>query len=136
MKLVGRFLTLALFLCLLPSLHAADISGTWKGSFYLEGSTVPMTLNLKTADKVVTGTVEVPDAPPAEIHEGKIDGDSVTFWLNTDYEGQTYKVVYKGKISGDTIEFEFGTDDGSWDFTLSAKRDGAQPAAPANVTGS
>jgi hypothetical protein len=38
----------------------------------------------------------------------------VTFWVNTDYQGQTYKVVYKGKISAAQIAFTFGTDDGSW----------------------
>ena len=35
---------------------------------------------------------------PTEIHDGKADGDTVTFWVNTDYEGTTYKIVFKGKI--------------------------------------
>jgi len=136
MKHVVRFLCLAVFLCFLPSLHAADISGTWKGTFDFQGNSVPLVLTLKAADTSVTGTVEGLPNSPAEIHEGKIDGNAVTFWINTDYQGQTYKLVYKGKISGDTIDFDFGTDDGSWGTTVSMKREGAEPAAPSDVTGS
>jgi len=136
MKVVARFLGLALLLCILPSLRAADISGTWKGSFDFEGSSLPVTLNLKAADTSVTGTVEGLPTTPAEIHDGKIDGDSVTFWVNTDYQGQTYKLIYKGKIAGENIAFDFGTDDGSWGASMTVKRDAAMAAAPADVTGS
>ena len=64
----------------------------------------------------MTGTVEGLPTTPAEIHDGKIDGDIVTFWVNTEYQGQTYKLVYTGKVSaaGDAIAFTFGTEDLSW----------------------
>jgi hypothetical protein len=138
MKIIARIIGLAAILCFLPSLRAADVSGTWKGAFEFNGSSMPLTLNLKIADTAVTGTVEGLPTTPAEIHDGKIDGNAITFSVNTDYEGQTYKLVYKGKITGDTIDFDFGTDDGSWGATLTVKRDGAQapPPAPADVTGS
>jgi multimeric flavodoxin WrbA len=55
-----------------------------------------------------------------EIHEGKIDGDTVTFWLNTVYQGDTYKLVYKGKVAADQIAFSFGTEDGSWSAEVKA----------------
>jgi hypothetical protein len=97
---------------------------------------MPVTLNLKAADTAVTGTIEGLPTSPAEIHDGKIDGANLTFWVNTDYQGQTYKLLYKGKIDGDKIDFDFGTEDGSWGTTLTVKREGAQDAVPASVTGS
>ena len=75
---------------------------------------MPLTFHLTSAAGVVTGTVEGLPTTPAEIHEGKLDGDTVSFWLNTDYQGQTYKLVYKGKVTAGQIAFTFGTDDGSW----------------------
>jgi hypothetical protein len=135
MKVVGRILGFALFLCLMPALHAADLSGTWKGSFDFQGTSIPVSINLKAADTTVTGTIEGMPTSPVDIHDGKIDGGAITFWVNTDYEGQTYKLVYKGKIDGDSIDFEFGTEDGSWGTVLTVKREGAQAAATVDVSG-
>jgi hypothetical protein len=131
MKAIVRLMAVAAIFWLVPSLRAADLSGTWKGTFEFNGTSVPVTLNLKVADTAVTGTIEGLPTSPVDIHEGKIDGASITFWVNTDYEGQTYKIVYKGKISADSIDFDFGTEDGSWGTTMSAKRDSAAAAAPA-----
>ncbi|MGD0480378.1 MAG: hypothetical protein ABSA42_09420 [Terracidiphilus sp.] len=99
-----------------------DITGTWKGSFDFQGTSMPLTIHLTSSAGVVTGTVEGLQTAPAEIHEGKLDGDTVTFWLNTDYQGQTYKLVYKGKISAGQIAFTFGTDDGSWGADMTATK--------------
>ena len=120
----------------LPGARAADISGTWKGAFDFQGSTVPLTINLKidgtkvTGTVVVTGTVEGLPTTPLEIHEGAVNGDTVAFWVNTDYEGQTYKLVYKGKVAADQISFDFGTEEGSWSAALTVKRAGDTAAAP------
>jgi hypothetical protein len=123
----------------LPAARAADASGTWKGAFDFEGSSVPLTFHLTVASGVVTGSVEGLPTTPAEIHDGKVNADTVTFWVNTDYEGQTYKLVYTGKVSaaGDAIAFTFGTDDGSWSAQLTAAKSTdtatAAPVAPAPV---
>jgi uncharacterized membrane protein len=98
------------------------VSGIWNGSFDFQGTNIPLTFHLTSSAGIVTGTVEGLPTSPAEIHEGKLDGDTVTFWLNTDYEGQTYKLVYKGKVSAGQIEFSFGTDDGSWGTELTATK--------------
>jgi hypothetical protein len=99
-----------------------DVSGSWKGTFDFNGDTVPLVIKLKSAAGVVTGTIEGLQTSPAEIHEGKIDGDTVSFWVNSDYQGQTYKLVYKGKITADQIKFSFGTEDGSWGTELTATK--------------
>lgn len=132
---------LAALLALMPTAFAADTSGTWKGAFDFEGSSVPLVFHLTAANGAVTGSVEGLPTTPAEIHDGKVDGGTVTFWVNTDYQGQTYKLKYTGKLSaaGDEIAFTFGTDDGSWSAQLTAaKGTGAAPAiapAPLDVSG-
>lgn len=133
MKAVLGLMGLAAVLCVSPLAGANDLSGTWKGSFDFNGDSVPTALNLKVAGTDVTGTVDGLPSSPAEIHEGKVDGDNVTFWVNSDYQGTTYKLVFKGKSAGDHIDFSFGTEDGSWGTTLTVKKDapaaGPGPAA-------
>ncbi len=140
-----RIAGLMAFLAVSAFAYAADAGGTWKGAFDFNGSSVPLTFHLTVASGAVTGTVEGLPTTPAEIHDGKVDGPTITFWVNTEYQGQTYKIVYTGKISaaGDEIAFSFGTDDGSWGAQMTAAKStetspAAVPAAPApaDVTGS
>lgn len=136
MKALLRLTGLAAALHLLPAAYAADLNGTWKGAFEFQGNSMPTTLNLKTADTGVTGTVEGLPTSPAPIHEGKVEGDTITFWVNTDYQGQVYKLLYKGKVTENQIEFSFGTDDGSWGTTVTVKKADAESApAAADVSG-
>lgn len=128
-------------LALMPAAYAADANGTWKGAFDFNGSSVPLTFHLTVANGVVTGSIEGLPTTPTEIHDGKLTGDTVTFWVNSDYQGQTYKLMYTGKVAsaGDEIAFTFGTDDGSWSAQLTAaKSTGTVPAVapvPMDVSG-
>lgn len=108
------------------SAAAPGISGTWKGSFDFQGSSVPVTFHFATNGDAVSGTVEGMveggSGKPLDIQGGKLDGDTLTFWLNTTYQGDTYKIVYSGKVADGKIQFTFGTDDGSWSTDLTATR--------------
>jgi len=131
---------LVALLAVLPAANAADLSGTWKGAFDFEGTQVPLTIHLTVAGAAVTGTVEGLPTTPAEIHDGNVDGNTVTFWVNTNYQGQVYKLLYTGKISpaGDEIAFQLETEDKSWSSQLTAEKatDATPAAAPAaDVTG-
>ena len=133
MKFVLRLLLLLPFIAVLPAAKAADVSGTWKGAFDFQGTSVPLTIHLTMDGIKVTGTVEGLESGPAEIHDGVVNGEELSFWLNTDYQGQTYKLVYKGKVTAGQIDFDFGTEEGSWSTTLTVKKEGAAaaPEAPA-----
>jgi hypothetical protein len=120
MRTTLRFVGLIAILAVV--LSAAEVTGTWKGSFDFNGTAVPLTFNLKAASDGLTGNIEGLPNTPTEIHDGKLDGDTITFWINTDYQGQTYKLVYKGKVAGDEIKFTFGTEDGSWGAEVTAKK--------------
>jgi hypothetical protein len=111
-----------LLFCLAAMAAAADVNGAWKGAFEFNGESVPVTLNLKNGGDKVTGNVEGLPTSPAEIHEGKLQEDNITFSVDIVYQGSPVKLVYKGKVSGDQIQFTFGTDDGSWGTDLTVKR--------------
>ena len=139
MKNFLRILGLVAFLAMLPAANAADASGTWKGAFDFDGSSVPLTFHFTVANGAVTGTVEGLPTTPAELHDGKVDGSTVAFWVNTDYQGQIYKLVFKGTISaaGDQITFTLGTEDGTWTTQMTAARSAETAPAPAapDITG-
>jgi hypothetical protein len=133
---MGNFLRIAglvAFLAMLPAANAADASGTWKGAFDFQGTSIPLIFHFAVANGAVTGTVEGLPTTPAELHDGKVDGGAVTFWVNTDYQGQTYKLVFKGAISatGDQIAFNLGTDDGTWAAQMTAAKSAETAPAPA-----
>ncbi len=103
-------------------LFAADAAGTWKGAFDFNGTSIPLVLTLKGEGAAVTGTLEGLPSNSTEIHDGKLQGETLTFWVMTDYQGTPYKLVYTGKVSGDQIQFSFGTEDGSWGSQMTMKR--------------
>jgi len=139
MKNFLRMIGLLAFLAMVPAANAADASGTWKGAFDFQGSSVPLTFQLTVANGAVTGTVEGLPTTPTDLHDGKVDGSTVTFWVNSDYQGQTYKLLFKGMISaaGDQIAFTFGTEDGTWSAQMTAARSTETASAPAgpDITG-
>ncbi|MFZ1937822.1 MAG: hypothetical protein WBA18_06075 [Terracidiphilus sp.] len=137
MKGIIRLVGLLALLAAIPAARAADATGTWKGSVDVNGGSMPLVFHLTVANGVVTGTIEGMPTTPAEIHDGKADADGITFSANSDYQGQTYKVVFHGKLApaGDEIAFTVGTDDGSWSSQMTVERvsDAAPAAAPAAV---
>jgi hypothetical protein len=129
MKVILRLMMVAALVCVAaPAVWAADLTGVWKGTFNFNDADVPTTLSLKVSGTDVTGTIEGLPTSPQDIHEGKVVGDLISFWVNTEYQGETYKLIFKGAIKGEQIDFNFGTEDGSWGTTMSLKR-GAGPAA-------
>jgi hypothetical protein len=124
MRRVFSFAVLAGILTILPGAQGADLTGTWKGAFDFQGKNVPLTFHLTEAGGAVTGNVEGLPTTPADIHEGRIEGDKLTFWASSDYQGQTYKLVFTGQVAGATneISFTLGTDDGSWSAGLTARK--------------
>lgn len=118
-----RTLALAGLLLLIAGLMpAADLTGVWKGSFDYNGTAVPVTFDMKVAEGTVTGTVDGLPTPKVEIKDGKVDGDSVSFWIGITYQGNPVKLVLKGKASGDEIQFSMGTEGGEWSTQITAKK--------------
>ncbi len=110
-------------LCLVAGLlTAADLTGSWKGQFDFNGNPVPLTFDLKANGDALSGSITGLPAGVAEIKEGKIQGNAVTFSIMTQYQGDPVKLLYKGQVQDDGIHFNMGTEDGSWGVDFVAKR--------------
>ena len=118
-------IALNILLLLAAASFAADATGKWKGSFEVPGGPVlSLTFDLKAADGALTGKVIglPPKQEGLEIKDGKAEGDTVSFWLMTEYQGNAIKLVCKGQLTGDEIKFTMGLEDGQWSTDFVAKK--------------
>ena len=110
---------------------AADVNGTWKAEFNTQRGLQKYTFTLKQDGTSVTGKANVERAGEkreAELKEGKIEGDTVTFVEPLKIQDNDIRIVYTGKISGNEIKFTRKVGDfGSSEATA---RQGAEAAAP------
>ena len=89
----------------LTSAWAADLAGKWTAKAPGQGG-ADVTFVFKVTDDKLTGTVTNSLSPgEAEINDGKVSGDEVSFSLKRNINGAETTVVWKGKISGDEIKF-------------------------------
>ncbi len=104
--LVSRQLTAIAALLLLPlAALAADISGTWKASFDTSIGKQDYTYTFVVKEGKLTGKAKSATGE-SELTGGKLDGDTVTFVENFNYQGNNIAITYTGKvISADEIQF-------------------------------
>jgi hypothetical protein len=111
-----------LLLVLAALLYSADATGKWKGSIDAGGETHELTFDLKASGDTLTGTMSGTTEKASEIQDGKIQGDTVSFWAMAEYQGQPIKLVFKGQVLESEIHFTMGLDDGSWSSDLVVKK--------------
>jgi len=88
---------------------AADINGTWSGTFSggMGGQPMELTYNFKGDGDTLTGTVTGGPGQWIPIKDGKIDGDKLSFKVDVDSQGMKMKFNYKGVLKGDEIKLSF-----------------------------
>jgi hypothetical protein len=104
-----RWLLSVLFiLFILPaSLWATDISGKWKAPAPGQQGNIELILTFKVDGQRLTGTLDNPEVGPADIKDGKVEGENVSFHLDRNVNGMEMKIIWKGKITGeDEIQFK------------------------------
>ena len=111
-----------LLLLLATLLYCADATGKWKGTFDAPDGTHELTFDLKASGDVLTGAISGLAGEAIEVKDGKIQGDTVSFWVMTEYQGQPIKLVFKGQVLESEIHFTMGLDDGSWSTDLVVKK--------------
>jgi len=99
-------------------LYAAEITGKWSDA----PDHPQWTFNFKSEGANLTGTMLSQDGKERPIKDGKIEGDTLSFTVDSEWQGQPIKLVMKGKIAGDAIQLRLDTDDGSWGTDVSLKR--------------
>jgi hypothetical protein len=109
------------------SLLAADVTGKWVAEMPGRDGGPPRqtTFMLKADGAKLTGTVTGGGrggaAPtPAEISEGKIDGDKVSFTVKRETPNGPMEIKYAGTVSGDELKLKFNMMDQERELT--AKR--------------
>ena len=130
MKTLITFLSLAL---LSLSALAADVTGTWKAEFETQRGLQKYTFTLKQDGTSVTGKANVEregEKREAELKEGKVESDTVTFVEPLKIQDNELRITYTGKISANEIKFTRKAGDfGSSEAT--AKREGSAQIAAA-----
>lgn len=96
-----------ILLALALAAFAADVSGKW--TFEQPGRNGPMTttLSLKADGSTLTGSMEAGGGrggPPADISNGKVQGDNVSFDVVREFNGQSMTTKFKGKVAGDEMK--------------------------------
>jgi len=100
---------------------AADVTGKWKGTMDAGGNPRDIIFDLKTDGGAVSGTVGGLEKP-APVQDGKLSGDTLTFWFVSEYQGQSYKLIAKGKLVNNQIQLSLGLEDGGWSTDLVLKK--------------
>jgi autotransporter translocation and assembly factor TamB len=108
-----------LFGCLTSLLWAADVTGKWTADSEDGPAWV---FNLKSDSGKVTGTMQGSDGKDRPVNEGKLEGDDISFSVESEWQGDPITLVFKGKISGDEMQLRVDTKDGDWGTDLTARR--------------
>ncbi len=88
-----------LFLALMISAKAGDISGTW----IAPTPAFNVTFDFKVDGTILTGTVKTHPSDETEIKDGKIKGDKLSFYIERLVHQKKVKVRFKGTIVGEEI---------------------------------
>ncbi len=95
-----------LLLSMAIAVFAADATGKWT---YEQpgrngGPARQVTITLKQDGSNLTGSVPGMQGAETQITNGKVDGDTVTFDVVREFNGNTVTSHYKGVISGDEMK--------------------------------
>ena len=104
------------------TMMAADVAGKWTAEVPgRDGAMMKQAMVFAVDGKNVTGTVAGGQGEPAKIEEGKIDGDTLTFTVNREFNGNKMTWTYTGKVSANEIQFK--REGGRAPQEFAAKRD-------------
>lgn len=105
MKTTILFLLAAMLFA--TTMLAADVTGKWTAEVPgRNGQTRTQTFDLKADGASLTGTVSAGQMGDTKISDGKVDGDTISFSVVREFNGNSMKINYTGKVSGETIQFK------------------------------
>ncbi|HUU13606.1 MAG TPA: hypothetical protein VM182_07835 [Terriglobia bacterium] len=117
---VSRIVVFVFLFCFLSSLlYAADVTGKWTGG---SDGGPRWVFNFKSEGSKITGTMAGSDGKERPIKEGKLEGDAISFSVDSEWQGEAIKLVVKGKVAGDEMELRIDRDDGAWGTDAVVKR--------------
>lgn len=101
---------------------AADVNGKWVAQVPgRDGQTREQTFKFTASGDKLTGTVSGFQGQEMQITDGKVSGDSVSFKVTAEFNGNQMNWTYSGTVSGDELKLSReGGRGGAREFT--AKR--------------
>ena len=89
-----------------------DLTGKWTGT---SGDGYPLVLTLKSDAAQLSGTMLGADGKTEyPIKDAKLDGDVLSFTVDSEYQGGPIKLIAKARVGTDQILLHIETADGSW----------------------
>lgn len=121
----NHFLAVALVVLVFSSLaFGLDLTGKWIGT---SPDGYPLVLTLKGEAAQVTGTMLAADGKTEyPIKDTKLDGDLLSFTVDSEYQGAPIRLLAKAKIGADQLLFHIETADGAWSADAPLKREAKQ----------
>ena len=101
---------------------AADISGNWKGTADLGGQTIERTFAFKVEGTKLTGETSSQMMGKSTITDGKVEGDTVSFSITGNIQGNEMKLSFRGKVTADGKEMKLNVDAGGQTIVYDAKK--------------
>jgi enterochelin esterase-like enzyme len=119
---------------------AADVTGAWKSEFDSQIGNQKYTFTFKQDGTNLTGKAnsEIADQKrEADLMEGKVDGDAISFVEMLNFQGNDIRITYTGKLTTGDNEIKFTRAVGEFaKEEIVAKREAAAAAAVgANISG-
>jgi hypothetical protein len=108
-----HFLSAALVvLAFTSAVFGLDLTGKWIGT---SPDGYPLVLTLQGESAQVSGTLLGADGKTEyPIKDTKLDGEVLSFTVDTEYQGGPIKLLAKAKVGRDQILLHIETADGSW----------------------
>ena len=103
---------LALSLLIATYALAADLTGTWSGTFKPEGGEhdIPQTITLKQQGTALTGSAGPDSGEQYPLENGKVDGNKVNFQVTTGEWKFTYNLTIDNETLKGDLKLESPTD--------------------------
>jgi enterochelin esterase-like enzyme len=134
MKKTEMFLVGAAVGLLISVVQAADVAGQWRAEFDSQIGPQKYLFTFKTDADKITGTA-VSEANgqkrEAELKEGKIKDDTISFVEILNFQGNDIRITYTGKLATNANEIKFTRQVGEFaKEEIVARREAAAPTSP------
>jgi hypothetical protein len=87
--------------------RAADATGKWKAEFDTQVGLQKYTFEIKVTGETLTGSASferMGQTGQAELKEGKVKGDELSFVEMLDFAGNQLRIEYTGRVVGDELK--------------------------------
>ena len=102
--LKGSAVAFSMFaLALVAFAQGQDVSGRWTTTLDRGRQSMTLKMDLKVSGNHVTGTIDVAPYVTAQIQNGKLEGDQLTFDISAPEHGHTKSIHFTGNIRDGTI---------------------------------